>query len=300
LASYDAASNPRKFVRDTESGFESNFRLGDARALAFLSLPNGWHHERLWPSALAAAELLLVVPWSSPALLQPLNRFWTKFGLLLHRIANPIVMGLRFYGTILPTGLVMRPRGGDLLRLKREPDAESYWICAHAGASLEYRPMLLGAVLQATGNASPGAIPAKGRYTAVDLGRFARRYNVPLIINPNFPINTLNLMRCITGVQLRSPDSFLGFVKLVFDALWVRELNLGDDDVLARLLRQGGFDPAQVLGWASSDAVKTALRGTTDEAVRRGVFGAPSVFVDEVLYFGQDRLDFVREALHDQ
>ena len=173
-------------------------------------------------------------------------------------------------------------------------------ICAHAGASLEYRPMLLGAVLQATGNASPGAIPAKGRYTAVDLGRFARRYNVPLIINPNFPINTLNLMRCITGVQLRSPDSFLGFVKLVFDALWVRELNLGDDDVLARLLRQGGFDPAQVLGWASSDAVKTALRGTTDEAVRRGVFGAPSVFVDEVLYFGQDRLDFVREALHDQ
>ena len=133
LASYDAASNPRKFVRNTESGFESNFRLGDDRALAFLSLPNGRHHGRLWPSALAAAGLLLVVPWSSPALLQPLNRFWTKLGLHLHRIANPIVMGLLFYGTILPTGLVMRPRGGDFLRLKREPDAESYWICAHAG-----------------------------------------------------------------------------------------------------------------------------------------------------------------------
>jgi hypothetical protein len=137
LASYDAASNPRKFVRNTESGFESNFRLGDDRALAFLSLPNGRHHGRLWPSALAAAGLLLVVPWSSPALLQPLNRFWTKLGLHLHRIANPIVMGLLFYGTILPTGLVMRPRGGDFLRLKREPDAESYWICAHAGPAPE-------------------------------------------------------------------------------------------------------------------------------------------------------------------
>lgn len=68
-------------------------------------------------------------------MLRPLNRFWTKLGLLLHGIANPIAMGLPFLRYNLPTGLVMRLRGGDLLRLKREPDAASYWICAPAGAS---------------------------------------------------------------------------------------------------------------------------------------------------------------------
>ena len=63
-----------------------------------------------------------------PALLNPLNRIWLKFGLLLHRIVNPVIMALLFYGTVLPTGLVMRAMGKDLLRLKREPDADSYWI----------------------------------------------------------------------------------------------------------------------------------------------------------------------------
>jgi hypothetical protein len=74
------------------------------------------------------AALFLAAALLRPALLNPLNRLWLKFGLLLHRVVNPIVMGLLFYGTVWPTGLVMRALGKDLLRLKRQPEAHSYWI----------------------------------------------------------------------------------------------------------------------------------------------------------------------------
>lgn len=108
-----------------------------AGALGLLSLLNGWHHGRLWPWTLSATVLFLVAAWLRPSLLHPLNRLWMKLGLLLHRIVNPLVMGLLFYGTIWPTGLVMRLRGKDLLRLKREPDAESYWIARTPGPAPE-------------------------------------------------------------------------------------------------------------------------------------------------------------------
>jgi hypothetical protein len=72
--------------------------------------------------------LFLMAALLIPAALNPLNRAWLKFGLLLHKIINPVVMGLVFYGAVLPTGLVMRAMGKDLLRLKLQPEADSYWI----------------------------------------------------------------------------------------------------------------------------------------------------------------------------
>ena len=77
------------------------------------------------------AALLLAAALLRPAILHPLNLIWLKFGLLLHRVVNPVLMALIFYGTVLPTGLVMRMMGKDLLRLKREPGADSYWIVRH-------------------------------------------------------------------------------------------------------------------------------------------------------------------------
>jgi hypothetical protein len=114
-------------------GSDRTFGLVMAAALVLLSLANGWHLGRLWPWTTAAAALLLLAALVRPSALHPLNRAWMKLGALLHRIVSPLVMGLLFYGTILPTGLVMRMRGKDLLRLKREPDAESYWIARAPG-----------------------------------------------------------------------------------------------------------------------------------------------------------------------
>ncbi|WP_349974250.1 2-hydroxychromene-2-carboxylate isomerase [Pseudomonas sp. WHRI 8519] len=170
-------------------------------------------------------------------------------------------------------------------------------LCARHGATLQYRPMLLGAVFQATGNASPAMIPAKGRYMFTDLGRFAARYGVPFGLPPGFPINTLALMRGLVGTQLRAPERFETLLAALFNGLWVQRRNLGDAAVLEQVLADAGFSAAEFQVLIGDAEVKAALKQTTEEAVERGVFGAPTCFVDGQMYFGQDRLDFVADAL---
>jgi 2-hydroxychromene-2-carboxylate isomerase len=170
-------------------------------------------------------------------------------------------------------------------------------LCAAGGATLIYRPMLLGGVFQATGNASPVTVPAKGRYMLTDLARFARRYGVPMQFNPHFPVNTLALMRGAVGLQLRQPQRFVDYVSAMFNAMWVDGRNMADPVVLGEALAQAGFDPSAVLALTADPAVKDALKANTEQAVRRGAFGAPTMFVGDQMFFGQDRLDFVREAL---
>lgn len=168
-------------------------------------------------------------------------------------------------------------------------------IAAQAQARIVWRPMLLGGVFKASGNQSPVAIPAKGRYMLHDLARFAARYGVPLAFNPHFPINTLTLMRGAAGYL--DTERFQPYVKAIFEALWVQQKNLGKPEVLGDVLGIAGFDPAEFERLVNDEAVKQRLKATTEEAIERGVFGAPSFFVDGELYFGQDRLDFVAEAL---
>ena len=170
-------------------------------------------------------------------------------------------------------------------------------LCTDAGAELKLRPMLLGGVFQATGNASPVTVPAKGAYTFTDFDRFARRYGVPLKRNPHFPINTLALMRAVTGMQMREPARFLDFTRTVFESIWLHALNMNDPAVVAQVLQQAGYAPDAVLALSADPQVKAQLKAVTDEAVARGVFGAPTMFVGDQMFWGQDRLDWVREAL---
>lgn len=170
-------------------------------------------------------------------------------------------------------------------------------LAAAAGAAVVWRPMLLGGVFKATGNASPVTVPAKGRWMGADLQRWAVRHGVPFAFNPHFPVNTLTLMRVATGLQMRQPHDFGRFHELAFDAMWRAPKNLGDPAVLAAVLAEGGFDAAALHALAADAEVKARLTATTEEAVARGVFGAPSFFVGDTLHFGQDRLDWVAEAL---
>ena len=118
------------FARDEKivAGSDRNFGFVMAGALALLTAFSLWHAGQLWPWTGGMAAMFLVAAMLRPAILNPLNRLWLKFGLLLHHLVNPVIMGLLFFGTVLPTGLVMRALGNDLLRLKRQPDADSYWI----------------------------------------------------------------------------------------------------------------------------------------------------------------------------
>jgi len=170
-------------------------------------------------------------------------------------------------------------------------------IAADTGARIDYVPILLGGVFKATGNQSPVMVPAKGRWMGGDLARFARRYRVPFTFNPHFPINTLTLMRGAVGLQMRQPDRFLPYVDAMFRAMWVEPVNLGDPSVLAATLSAAGFDPEAMQALTSDPEVKAKLIANTEAAVARGVFGAPTCFVGDQMFFGQDRLDFVREAV---
>jgi len=170
-------------------------------------------------------------------------------------------------------------------------------IEAATGARAVWRPMLLGGVFQATGNHSPATIAAKGRYIFDDFARFARRYGVPLQRNPHFPINTLLLMRGAVGVQARDPTRFADYCAAMFQAIWVQALDMNDPAVIGQALHRAGFDPQALLALTQEPEVKAALKAATEEAVARGVFGAPTFFAGDQMFWGQDRIDFLKEAL---
>ena len=170
-------------------------------------------------------------------------------------------------------------------------------IARDAQASVDYRPMLLGGVFQATGNRSPMEVAAKGRYMLGDLARCAARYRVPFQHNPHFPINTLMLMRGAVGLQMREPDKLVPYVDAVFKATWVDGRNMNDPATVGAVLHAAGFDPQALLALTQDPEVKERLKAVTQEAVERGVFGAPAFFVGGQQFWGQDRLDFVKESL---
>ena len=170
-------------------------------------------------------------------------------------------------------------------------------IAAAAGALIVWRPILLGGVFKATGNASPIVVPAKGRWMMADMQRCAARFGIPFRMPPTFPVNTLAMMRVAVGMQMRRPADLERYMTAIFEAMFGRGLDMADPAVVAGVLVAAGFDMAEFEALASDPAVKQALMAATDEAVQRGMFGAPAMFVGDEMHFGQDRLDFVAEAL---
>ncbi len=168
-------------------------------------------------------------------------------------------------------------------------------IAARTGATIDYQPFLLGGVFKATGNHSPAEVPAKGAWTTADLARFAARHGVPFARNPFFPINTLHLMRGAAGLQ--GGPRFLAYLDAGFDALWHDPKNLGDPAEMPAVLARAGLGGDEFMALIGSEETKARLKATTERAVARGAFGAPTFFVGGEMYFGQDRLDWVEEAL---
>ena len=170
-------------------------------------------------------------------------------------------------------------------------------IAQRHDAKIIWRPMLLGAVFQAVGNTSPAAVPAKGAYMLRDLKRFAKMYDVPFRFNPFFPLNTMQLMRGATA-YLEQPE-FQAYLTAVFNGIWAEKQNMESPEVIADVLSKAGIDATDFMNRIGQSEVKERLKAITEEAVTRGVFGAPSFFVNDEMFFGQDRLDFVDTALGD-
>jgi 2-hydroxychromene-2-carboxylate isomerase len=156
--------------------------------------------------------------------------------------------------------------------------------------------MLLGGVFQITGNVSPATNKLKAPNGLRDMRRFIAKYQVPFRMNPNFPVNTLKMMR---GAMVAEEEGYLDrYNDAMYRAMWVDGLKMDDDAVLAEALAKAGFDAAYIAGRGQEDAVKARLKTYTEQAAARGVFGAPTFFVDDEMFFGQDRLDFVEDTLN--
>lgn len=170
-------------------------------------------------------------------------------------------------------------------------------ICKNTEAQITWKPMLLGGVFKATGNHSPMVIPAKARYCMIDLQRWSKLWHIPMQMNPYFPINTLQLMRLITAIHLYQPDSFPQAIQTIFHAMFGEPRNLNDEAEFETLAKELGLDKREVMTWLSDEQVKTQLKDVTEEAVARGIFGAPTCFYQDEIYWGVDSLHFLESAI---
>jgi 2-hydroxychromene-2-carboxylate isomerase len=164
-------------------------------------------------------------------------------------------------------------------------------IARRTGAEIVYRPILMGAIMKATGNAGPLSIASKAAYNIADFQRWAKRYGVSATFNPHFPFNTIRVIRGAIAAQLHG--RFPAFHSAAFRAIWEQGEDLSKEDALLRILADAGVDSALI----ESDDIKSRLRANVDEAVSRGAFGAPTFFVNGEMLWGNDRLDFVEEAV---
>ena len=168
-------------------------------------------------------------------------------------------------------------------------------VLRRTGGEAQYRIMLLGGVFQLTGNSSPANNPLKWPNSQRDLERYVKKYQVPFQRNPHFPVNTLKAMR--GAIVAESQGILPRYSDAVFAGMWRDAQKMDDESVLARVLGEADIDPARLLPRIAEDAVKQKLKSYTEAAAKRGVFGAPTFFVDGEMFFGQDRLDFVEDAL---
>ena len=163
--------------------------------------------------------------------------------------------------------------------------------CAAAGVPLVWRPFLLGPVFGAQGmNDSPfNMYPVKGAYMWVDMDRCATELGLPFMKPSSFPRGSLLAARIAAAHA--GADWIGAFVRAVYHANFAEDRDISDDAVIAAIVGEVGQDAAAVVAAATAPEGKAALRSATEEAVERGLFGAPSFLVDGALFWGNDRLE---------
>ncbi|MCB9556571.1 MAG: 2-hydroxychromene-2-carboxylate isomerase [Deltaproteobacteria bacterium] len=158
------------------------------------------------------------------------------------------------------------------------------------GRRVNWLPLLLGGVFKATGNKAPATVAAKARYLFVDLHRWAGALGIPFHFSSHFPPNTLTVQRVLCALD---PGQVPPVAAVLFTAFWAEQRNIADDKTLIAVLDDAGFDGAALVAQSASDLVKQRLRHQTDRAIERGVFGVPTVFVDDEMFWGHDRFDLI-------
>jgi 2-hydroxychromene-2-carboxylate isomerase len=173
-------------------------------------------------------------------------------------------------------------------------------LAAEAGADLDWRPILVGGVFNAVNPSvyeqRTNPVPPKARYHAKDLGDWARHYGLRIGMPAAFPVNSVKAMRgaLVADEKQRLP----AYARAVFERYWGDLEDISRDEVLAGIVDRVGLDRDEFFGKIAAPEYKAKLRANTEELIARGGFGSPTIFVNgDDMYFGNDRLVLVREAL---
>jgi len=168
------------------------------------------------------------------------------------------------------------------------------------GVAIRWRPVLVGGIFNAVNPSvyefRERGVPAKQAYLRKDLQDWARQAGLTILFPPStFPVNSVKAMR---GCILLEPEGKLvPFAQAAFEAYWTDDRDISKDDVLADLCERVGVEPARFFAGIATPAIKEQLKANTDEVIARGGFGSPTIFVGDDMYFGNDRLALVRDAI---
>ncbi|MFN9813642.1 MAG: 2-hydroxychromene-2-carboxylate isomerase [Deltaproteobacteria bacterium] len=171
-------------------------------------------------------------------------------------------------------------------------------LSARAGAEVRWRPFLLGGVFKATGNEMPARIPNKAQWLIGDTMRWAKKYGVPYAVPSRFPMITISTQRALVATdRLVGQEAQKKLAIALFHAYWAEDRDVSDKAVIAEVAASVGLDASALLAALDAVETKNALRANTDEAVSRGAFGAPAMFYEGELFWGNDRLGLLEDAL---
>lgn len=161
-------------------------------------------------------------------------------------------------------------------------------------ATVSWRPFLLGKAFEATGNKMPALIPAKGKYLFKDATLWAKLYKVPFVFPKNFPLNSVLASRVALAANS------VPFTLALLQAYWAEGADISQPEAVAAVARAQGLDAEALLTAATSQPVKDSLRVNTEDAIARGVFGAPTFFIGKTMFWGNDRLPLMSAFIKGQ
>lgn len=173
-------------------------------------------------------------------------------------------------------------------------------LAAELNESIHWRPVLVGGIFNSI-NPSVYAmrdnpVPAKTTYMLKDLQDWAHDSGLKIVMPPRvFPVNSVKAMRgCL---WMAAQDKLLPFASAVFEAYWAREEDISQDIVLTSICEKLGVNGDALLAGIALPAIKEQLKTNTNEVIRRGGFGSPTLYLDDDMYFGNDRLPLVKAAI---
>jgi len=168
-------------------------------------------------------------------------------------------------------------------------------VIKETGAEIEIKPVLLGAIFKATGNQPPATVQKKGQYMFNDIQRWAEKLDLKFKMNPFFPILTVPHMR--GAILAQKNDILEKYMQCMFDSIWVKALNLNDQEILTKVASESGMDPNDFAEGISSDETKDSLRSNTQFAIDKGAFGVPTYFLENEMFWGIDSIKFLIDSL---